>query len=407
MVEGLLYAIREADISREDKYELARFTMQYKERDCQHAFIRLIESLNPFDFDKDVIEYIADIATHSTSEIEESWKHENGYYYGGDLLTCGMNTPRGSAIWFFYKRLYDAPEQFESIVLGVIDKLVAIESESIQANVFLLLTALSHNYKDCVLKLAEKMLKHVSVRVLAADTCKDLLTYLLWHEPNIAIPVIHQLLDTYEQCFVDENKKMKCRRSCGELAMLARIYHDTPSARSLLDKAFQGGQEVRQGIAFYACEALKFHEHQLLAVDILKKLFNDYEDGVRKYAANCFRNLLEIDEISVPIKDLISSFVDSPAFSVEFVEFFRFLSEYKVPMIADSINAIELFLKQYIAAQEREPAQYRHLGYIEKAASRIYAVSKEREEQRRILLLINSLYEYHLIDENHFQFFER
>ena len=413
MIETLLFTVREADIPQREKYELVRFAMQYKSHGCQLAFLSLAQSLMPFEFDKDIIDYIIEISICSVSDIEESWRPDNGGYYG-DILTCGLNTPRGSAIWFFYKSLHDAPEQFEPIVLNIIDKLAAIESDSIQPYVFLLLLALSKNHKDSVLKLAKQMLNQASIHVLATNACEDILVYILWHEPDTAIPIINRLLDASEQGIKDESKELDHKRSVGKLATLARIYHNMPSVNALLEKALQGCPGTRQGIALCICEAVKFHEHQQLAVDILKKLFRDPDVEVRQFATHCFRNLLDLDEITSHIDNLICCFISSSAFSnnsclgfFDCHDFFDFLIESKVPMTLHSINALEMFLKHYAAEQEQEQSQHKYLGYVEKLAYKIYAISKGRDERRRILKLINSLYEYHLIGESHLQLLER
>lgn len=407
MVESLLNAIREADIPKDEKYRLIRFAMQYKDTDCQRAFLWLVKSIAPYNYDQDVVSYIAEIAVNSASDAEDLWKPERGGYYGGDIFTTGINTPRGAAICFFYQGLCSDRERFEPIILRIIDNLVAIESDSILANVFLLLIELSKTQKEITFKLADRLIRKVTSQVLATTACQDMLLYLLWHGAEEAMRAVNRLLDATEQISENEDNDSERLRLGGRLALIARLHHDTPGTRSLMKKAMQGRPATRQGIAFCAANALSHSDSQQICVDTLKILFNDENKDVRRFSAGCFQSLADFSTINDLHNELINSFIDSLAFFDEFDKLLGFLCEHKLLMISHSIRVLDTLLKYYLSCHENGSTQDKYFGYVEKLAYRIYATSTDREERKQILGLINSLYECHLVGEDHFRSLDR
>ena len=395
-LECILVEANTFNLSSEEKYQLACKTMKYRFPDCQRAWLSLVRSLIPFDFDQSFIDYVADIAINATSVSEELWKSEEKYY-GGDPIACGMNTPRGAAIWFFYENLKEFPQKYRPIVLNLIDKFASIKSDSIAANVVLLFLELWNESKDIILPLAKSLFEQADEHVLATSASYHLFTVLIWHDHEKFTPEIYRLLDSAD---ADLNKVG------GKLAALTRIYHASVSADAILQKALNSSPFCRLGVIEIASDALHEFKYQTWGVETLIPMFCDVDSKVREIAANCFHEIREIEEIPDSINKLIYGFIGSQAFYEHSEQFFRFLLDYRKPLIKQGLDSIDAYLGYLIADKERTSERRYELHYVDRLASRLYATSTG-EAQKQALHLIDLMCTYEIIDRRIFEEFDR
>jgi hypothetical protein len=398
MIEAMLYDMNTIKtISDEEKYRFFCFTKNSNDIGVQHGLIDLLCSLESIDFKQDDIDYILSVAINAKTDEEESWKGESPCY-GGDPLNCGLNTPRGKAIWRIYKLLEKNQDKYQPIIKDHLDQLISIESDSIAANVIILLDRLWHSEKELIEASAQKLFEKVHDRVLVTDISEYFLINLLYTNHEQFIPFITRLLDSHD---TDLNKKG------GELAARTYIFHKTKSAYEIFQKALKCNADSRRGIIVIAREALRYPEHIEFGVKILVDLFNDNAEVVRKDASFCFSCLSKSEKFTKPVETLFERFVDSRAFLEYSHELFEFLYGYELPLIGQSLKIIDRFVQFYVAGEIKDISQYSYRLVVDKLILRIYAMSSNMQDQNKALKLIDAMYENNLFDKNNFIEFER
>jgi hypothetical protein len=398
IIETTLYAINKTNvISDEEKYRFVCYTMNSNNPDVQYEVICVLSSLESIDFKQKDINYILHVALNAKTDREESWKGEPPCY-GGDPFTCGLNTPRGQAIHLLAKLIQKNQDQCKLIIIDHLEQLVAIESDSIAANVVYLLFMLLYQEKELTIKFAQKLLERVDICVLATDILEDILINLLYTDHEKFIPFIVRLLHSDD---AEHNKKG------GELATRTRIFHSTKLAEDIFQKALKSNSDSRNGVIVIAKQTLARLEYLEFGVKILTDLFNDVSETVRKDAAFCFRFLSRSEQLTKPIMMLFERFIESRVFFEYPDELFIFLYEYELPLIDLSLKAIDCFLQFYISEKTRKQSQYPIEYNINKLVLRIYATSSNDQDQNNILKLINLMCENDIFDSKNFDEFER
>jgi hypothetical protein len=398
MIEAMLYGISTIKIlSDEEKYQFACFAKNSNDPDVQHEVINLLCSLESIDFKQNDIDYILNVAINAKTDKEESWKGEIPCY-GGDPLDCGLNTPRGKSIFFLYKLLEKNQDKYKSIIIDHLEQLISIESDSILANVVLLLDRLWYSEKELIEILAQKLFEKVDDHVLITDVLEHFLINLLYTNHERFIPFITRLLESND---AELNKKG------GELATRTYIFHKTKLAQEIFQKALRGNVDSRKGIAVISNWTLKYSEHLEFGVKILADLFNDNSEAVRKDAAFCFHFLSRSEQSIKLVETLLESFVNSHVFFKHPTELFKFLYEYELPLIDQSLKIIDRFVQFCISENAKDIPRYSYVSIINKLILRIYAMSSNTRDQSEALRLINKMYENNIFDNNNFIEFER
>jgi hypothetical protein len=397
MIEMILYSIKKLDISDKEKYQFACFTMCFNDPDVQYELIHLLEVLESIDFKQNDIDYILKVALNAETDSEDSWKGESPYY-GGDPLTCGLNTPRGAAISLLYKLWEKNQDKYESIIIEHLEKLVSIESDSIAANVVILLDKLWYSDKELAEFLSQKLFVKVNDHVLATNITEHLLINLLYTDYEKFISFVTRLLDAED---ADLNK------TGGELAVRTHIFHNTKLTSDIFQKALNGNSGSRSGVTTIARKLLKYSEHIEFGVKILTDLFNDDSETVRDDVACCFRFLSTSEQLTKPVEMLFDCFIESRTFFEHPEELFQFLYEYKLPLIDISFKAIDRFLQFRLSGKTGEVCRYSSEYNINKLVLRIYTTSSKDHDRNKALRLINMMYENNIFDRNNFSEFER
>ena len=299
----VIRGLADSTIPSVDKLKVIRRVLDSDSKDCIQAALNLISSLKDVELPDDVTQFIQRMAEHS-DPIAESWNGERPYY-GGDILTHGINCVRGNVAETIRSLLfYD--ETNLTIFAPTIEKLVSDPSLAVRACAASTLIAVTNldfekalQWGDVLLSADERLLATTYVQKFIIRGLPD---YFKRFES-----VIHKML-----CAEHE----KVRTAGGTIACLARLYHT--EADYLSEKALKGDEYCRLG----ACEVAKSN---LLNIDCrewcefaLRRLFDDDDKKVRQNAAGCFWNLWQSPD--TPLKEfdeLIDCFLKSASFTEE------------------------------------------------------------------------------------------
>lgn len=274
--------------------------------DADGAMVRLVEECAR---DEDPVNEVARTA---------SWSGE--YFYGGDLLSAGMNCTRGAAARAVAALLFgqrDLADQLASTVAALAgDPILAVRTQAAEA-VGALLNVSPLRAGDIAADLFD-----APVDIFEASTCCRLLEYMLDREPVRFVPHLARALQGPESV----------AEAAGWVWAVAFV-HDVlvaPAPTTLADLS----PAARRGAASaYATQPSA-------APDQLAVLFQDSDPAVREAAAAAMRM---VDELNTEeAEQLVEAFTGSPAFVDHFDDLVRALERSSNMLPEATIRAFEL-----------------------------------------------------------------
>lgn len=326
----VLGGLKKAAIPSELKLDVARRVFDVDHHDCFRSALDVLGSITDIILPLDAIQYIQRTADHPNPEAE-LWDGE-GPYYGGDILTHGINSVRGFVAEAIRDLVYN-DARYLSIFRSTIERLVNDPSLAVRSCVATTLLAVSRLDTQLAIDWAGRLLD-TDDRLLATHYVQDLIHQGMHERLDSFSPTIERMLRSSHE---------KVRESGGVLSCLARLYHER--AEFLSEAALNGDENCRLG----ACEVAKSN---LLLADCrawceaaLTRLFSDESQEVRRKAAGCFWHLWQSPE--TPLADfdaLIRCFLASPAFADEPTYLLHALEETKHLVPEAVLDVCEVFI---------------------------------------------------------------
>jgi hypothetical protein len=347
-------------------------------RDCFQSGLGLLGSITDIGLPDDAVQFIRKSAEHMDPE-KELWEGE-APYYGGDMLTHGINTVRGYAAEAI-RHLVSADARYLVSFSHTIEGLVIDPILAVRACVASVLSAVARH--DVLLALKwSSLLFEADDRLLATAYVQRF---------------IHQGLREYWSHFSGIVQRMlnsshgEVRKAGGTSACLARLYHG--EADSVSAAALNGDMHCRLG----ACEIAKCNflipDCRAWCEAALVKLFSDESLEVRKSAAGCFWHLWQAPD--TPLTDfdsLIRSFLTSAAFADEPTYLLHALEETKHPVPEAVLDVCELFIVSCAAgAKDIRTSLAADEHTIGKLVFTAYAQLKSLATQTRALNVIDKM----------------
>ena len=215
-----------------------------------------------------------------------------GFFYGGDLLTAGLNSTRGQAALAMASILFSGRDHLDELLPAVEtlvdDGLLAVRVCAAEA-----VSALLNHVPERALDLAERLFD-APIDVLDARTSEHLLRYSVLRDPDRFAEVFADALATSPEVAT----------RAGRIWAIARWQGQLPTAvaddfRTLPTSARRGAAQV-----FAANVADSFDE--------LPLVFEDDDPEVRGQAGPAMRHLDEIE--AAALDELIAAFMASRAF---------------------------------------------------------------------------------------------
>ena len=336
-----LIGLKETKVSLELKLEVCRKAYSEVREACGREIADLLGSVEE-PLPDDAVQMLDWLATEHPDPEKESWREEapgGGVYYGGDILTHGINTTRGHAAWDIRDLIFrDASyiERFRSTVKRLVnDKSVAVRA-CVSST---LLAIINHDPEFALgqfLRLVEPRGNQIDDdRLLVTRHVEHFINYGLYEHFGRLRPVVERML----RSSLPETSKAGARLS--SIALL--LHHD--DAGAFVEEALRGNPSQRLGVAQVASAHIGKAEHRQWSEQQLLLFFNDSDSEVRRQAASCFRNLegrsLESYE------NLIDRFCDSAAYQEDSFSILHALEEspQKLPGITQTV--CEKFLERF------------------------------------------------------------
>ena len=340
-MEHVLIGLKETAGFTELKLEVCRKAYSENREDCGQAIVDLLGSVEGW-LPDDAVRMLDWLATEHPEPDKELWREETpsgGVYYGGDILTHGINTTRGRAALAIHDLIgRDASyiERFRT----TIERLVNDKSVAVRACTSSILLALINHGSEFAL---EQFLRLVEPRGNRTDDDRLLVTHYVEHFVNYGLyehfgrlrHVVERMLRSGQP---ETSKAGACLSSIAVL-----LHHD--DAETFVEEALCGNSSQRLGVAQVASANIDKAEHRLWSEQQLLRLFNDSDREVRQEAASCFRRLegqpLESYE------NFINEFCNSAAYREDSFSLLHALEEspQKLPGITHTV--CEKFLERF------------------------------------------------------------
>ncbi|MEL7408868.1 MAG: hypothetical protein AAFN00_18290 [Cyanobacteria bacterium J06558_2] len=278
---------------------------QLPDKPCGRAISNLFQKLASLPWSIGAMNILICYALNDPDPEKEFWRKtepNDTIYYGGNILTAGINSVRGSAVeaiasLIFADKTRGAYFQYplEQIVR---DKSIAVRSCAAEA-----LTAILNYDRDLAVRLFLGLCDTESI-LLGVNTVKRFLKYATYTHFDIFKPLLEEMIHSQETEIVANGAMISCMRALG-----------MNEAQDLANYCLSASITHRKTLAQVFVANFKSANFRQYCVDGLIKLFNDPEEDVRSQAARCFYEL-ENDELKV-YTDLVQKFVSSSAFNSE------------------------------------------------------------------------------------------
>ena len=300
-LERTLSALEKAPITSDLKLQVCYKAFSESRGPCGRFIADVLGNIED-PLPDDAVRMLHQLATEHEDPGREEWQEDAGSgqpYYGGDILTNGINTTRERAADAIRDLvLSDAAciERFRP----TLDRMIQDRSAAVLSCVVGTLRAVS--YHDPALgMLLFRGMNRSEDRLLATHHVCGLIKDHLRDGFSELRPIVERMLRSSEP----EVCKVGAR-----FASIATLIHE--DAADLVDKALRGDTPHRLGVAQVAAANIAVPECRVWCEATLVALFDDDAPEVRRKAASCFRQLQ--DEALDDYRDLIATFCDSKAF---------------------------------------------------------------------------------------------
>jgi hypothetical protein len=269
-------------------------------------------------------------ATEDPDPQRELWRTDAGNgqpYYGGDILTTGINSARGRAAEaaLIFRDAERAPIFSQSL-----ERMVEDPSIGVRSCVASTLTAVLNYDRDLAVELFKRLCDTEAV-LLSTREVENFIFYAARTHFGTLESIIEQMLASSDPNVVAAGARQAC------LASL-----EVAEARSLAEGCVSGAEAQRVGAAEVYSAYLRTARYRSVCEDALMRLFHDDSNKVRSEASKCFYRFGggELGEYT----NLVDAFIRSTAFSTEHRQMICALKTTTSELPETSILACERFL---------------------------------------------------------------
>jgi hypothetical protein len=342
----------------------------------------LIRNIAPSDaIADDLLDMVAWYATDDPDPESDIWRTTppggDSPYYGGDAVSAGLNSTRGSALLAIAALIFYHPRRaarfMPALEKDVSDPILSVRAWGIEA-----LRALLTADRDMAVKLVLRLLD-AEDSILRASTVERFLRDALPTHYQTLRPVLQRMLTSA----IPEVAEAGARQ-----ASLAALTLD--EAADLADACMAGTSQQRKGAAEVFAANLGSADHRQFCEASLSRLFSDSEEEVRHEAATCFRHLGV-----QPINDyasLVDEFLQSPAFQSNFDDLILTLDRSEVPLPEFAHRVCNRFVE--VAGSEAGDIRTRSAGTateVTRLILRLYSQTNQEAMRSHCLDVIDAM----------------
>jgi hypothetical protein len=328
----------------------------------------------------DAIQMLVSLATEHPDPDHEAWQTDTGggrTYYNGDIYANGINTTRGRAAEAI-RDLVWRDAAYLSRVGDALERMVRDPSTCVRSCVAGTLRAVAYHDAASALALFGRMDTQED-RLLATHHVYEFIRSLLRDHFQELRPSIERMLRSGDPDVAQTGAR---------LAGLAALYHEC--AADLDGEAATGSAPQRRGLAEVAAANIASDECRAWCGRHLTAFFNDEDEGVRKEAAACFRQLG--DESLELYEPLIMAFVDSVSYRDDSMSILHFLENSLRRLPGITCIVCERFLDRFSdEARDVRTSRMGDAGTVTQLIFRTYHQHQDDEWTGRALDLIDRL----------------
>lgn len=301
---------------------------------CAKAIVDLLGHIEE-PLDDEFVKMIHWIAVEHPDPEQESWLADAGGgvpYYGGDILTAGINTARGRAAEAIASLIWHNSDYLERFS-PTLKKLAQDNSLSVRVCVAKAALASANHDEEFALQLFISLSDHnpqfLSTAYAEQFIYQGIKDYFPRLKPQVEALLRSELPDAAE--------------AGGRFASLAALWGH--SVDNLIKEALDGTAARRLGIAKVVASNFTHADCRLWCEPLLKRFFNDDDSNVRRSAAHCFSQLK--DGPITDYEELIQAFCDSQAYQEDSFWILHVLDESKYRLPAVTWNVCQKFLARF------------------------------------------------------------
>lgn len=333
------------------------------------------------DVPHDLLDMVVWYATNDPHPETESWQEvpegSTGAYYGGDPYTAGINSVRGSAAETLANLVAHGRVDVNAL-LPALEQLVRDPSVAVRSCVAQILLALLREHRELAVKLMLQLIE-CDDALLATPFVERFLPYAARTHFSDISTVLRRMV---------ESDLPSVQKVGGRQAVMSYIF--SANARQL---AYEATTHRENPVRFGAAQVVSANVANADATDRLRPLlvllFSDSEKEVREEGAGAFRAFKDLaaDEYN----ELLSAFVESPAFAEGMHRLFWVLNEARDPPVEATIAACERFA--VLLLDESDPFSSRGLDadHAAQILLRVYQAATNEELRARCLDTIDLL----------------
>jgi hypothetical protein len=222
------------------------------------------------------------------------------FYYGGDILTAGMNSVRGHSATAIAKLIFADKNRF-SHFHEVLKQMVNDPFISVRACVAEALTAVFNCDRGIAINLFLNLCETEEI-IYGTHTVEYFLHYALITHFDLLKPLLQKMIDSEIPAVVQVGVRQ------ASMSALSRVEEAVPIALTCLTKE----KIHRLAMSDIFAKNLRSEHCKELCEQVLSKLFNDSSQKIRSKASHCFFYFEKNDIIKHA--NLLDSFIQSPAF---------------------------------------------------------------------------------------------
>jgi hypothetical protein len=346
---------------------------------CGRWFGAPLRKLADAEIAADVLAMVGWYAREDPDPHKDSWRKEEGEteYWGGDILTAGINSVRGSSAETISALIFNHPERLE--VLGEsIERLVVDPVLSVRACAAETLSTLTRHDPELATSLFLRLVDAEDA-LLGVPTVERFLGYRGVEDWEQLRGVIERMIKAEE----DSVGQAGARR-----AAICALRLD--EALPLAELAAAGTAAQRKGVAQIAAANLAVEDSRELCERWLVPLFSDSESEVRTEAGR-WTDQIEADDLE-HLVEIATSYMDSPAYLDD-----PSMLLYRLEETTAAVPELMLYAAQRFAkANGREAADIRRSAaadapHASNLAMRAYSSTDSPELRSRALDVIDQL----------------
>ena len=332
-LQRTLDGLKGTNAPAELKVEAIRKAYSENRVESGRAIVDLLGSIDE-SLPDDAMEMLNWLVTEHPEPDEELWRKEPpaGPYYGGDILTHGINTTRGRAAEAIRDLIYrDA--SYVSRFSRTLESAVSDTSIAVRSCVASALIAVARHDTSLALGLFGRLVATEDC-LLATHFVERFIFLGLGQHFDTLRPHVERML---------RSKDSKVGETGARLASLGALAH--PEADILAQEAAHGSSAQRLGLAQVVSRNIEYPQYRDWCINYLLTLFNDEDGKVRHEAASCFRYMGNQDLERV--EDFIRAFCDSLAYQEDSWPILHLLDESTRRLPGITCVVCEKFLERF------------------------------------------------------------